>query len=176
LIGWTTFGGVDRTKERRALSLAAKMFGVRLFDELREVEGASYAPSATSVTAEEYPDWGIFYAASELRPESVDTFFRIARRIVADMAAKPAEADEFARAQNPTVSTLQRQLKTNAYWLSSLEAWPSDPQRIERVRTIVSDYAGLTAEDVRAAIAAHVTEAGDWSMVVLPAKANGGGH
>ncbi|MEA1014967.1 insulinase family protein [Sphingosinicella sp. LY1275] len=176
LIGWTTFGGVDRTKERRALSLAAKMFGVRLFDELREVEGASYAPSATSVTAEEYPDWGIFYAASELRPESVDTFFRIARRIVADMAAKPAEADEFARAQNPTVSTLQRQLKTNAYWLSSLEAWPSDPQRIERIRTIVSDYAGLTAEDVRAALAKHVTEAGDWSMVVLPAKANGGGH
>ncbi|HEX8534608.1 MAG TPA: insulinase family protein, partial [Allosphingosinicella sp.] len=133
-IGWNTFGGTERRRERRALSLAANMFRVRLFDRLREEEGASYSPSANSVTSDELPEWGIFYAASELRPESAPVFFRIAREIVADLAAKPAAADEFARAQNPIVSGIERRLKTNAYWLSEMEGWSREPERMERTR------------------------------------------
>jgi zinc protease len=175
LIGWNTFGGTDRTRERRALALAANMFRVRLFDRLREEEGASYSPAANSSASDELPQWGIFYAASELRPESADTFFRIAREIVADLAAKPAAADEFARAQNPVVSGIERRLVTNAYWLSEMEGWASEPARMERTRTFLRDYRSLTAEEVRAAVAKHVTDAGDWSMLVLPANKGGGG-
>ena len=176
LIGWTTFGGTDRIKERRALSVAANMFQVRLFERLREEEGASYSPSAASSTSEELPDWGIFYAASELRPESAPTFFRIAREIVADLAAKPATPEEFARAQNPIVSGIERRLKTNAYWLSEMENWSRRPELMARTRSFLADYASMTAEDVRAAVARHVTDAGDWSMLVLPGKAAGGGN
>src|SRR3546814_2092791 len=66
-----------------------------------DLEGASYSSNAASNTSRTLPDWGIFYAMAEIRPESADTFFRIAREIIADMAAKPAATDEFARAQNP---------------------------------------------------------------------------
>jgi zinc protease len=175
MIGWSTFGGTERMRERRALAMAANMFRVRLFDRLREQEGASYAPTAISSASDELPQWGIFYAASELRPESAPTFFRIAREIVADLAAKPAAADEFARAQNPLVSGIERQLKTNAYWLSELEGWSSNIKRAERTRSFLQDYKTLTAEEVRAAVARHVADAGDWSMLILPAKTDGGG-
>jgi hypothetical protein len=34
----------------------------------------------------------------------------------------------------------------------------------------------MTAEDVRRAVAAHVAEQGDWSMVVLPARTAASGQ
>lgn len=174
-IGWNTFGGTDRRKERRALALAANMLQARLFDRLREAEGATYSPSAISTSSEELPEWGIFYAAAEVKPESTDTFFRIAREVVADLAAKPAGADEFERARNPVLTGIERRLKTNGYWMGAIEDFISQPETIELVRTFESDYAAMTAEDVRAAVAAHVADAGDWSMLVLPAKKTGGG-
>jgi zinc protease len=174
-IGWTTFGGTERVFERRALSLAANMLQVRLFDRLREAEGASYSPSAASASSEELPDWGIFTAAAEIRPESADTFFRIAREIVTDLAAKPAAADEFQRAQNPVLTGIDRRLRTNAYWISAMEEWAREPEKVELTRTFLADYRRMTPEDVRAAVARYVADAGDWSMLVLPAKQAGGG-
>ncbi len=167
-IGWNTFGGLEHRRERRALAVAANMLQVRLFERLRQVEGASYSPGASSSSSDRFKDWGVFYAASELRPESVDTFYRIAREIVADLAARPASAAEFERAINPVVSGIERRVRTNAYWLGALEDWTAEPVYVEATRTYLSDYQRLTAEDVRAAVATYVADGGDWSMVVLP--------
>jgi zinc protease len=46
----------------------------------------------------------------------------------------------------------------------------SNPQEIENARNYLSDYRALTAEDVRRAVATFVTDQGDWSMLVLPAR------
>ena len=175
-IGWTTFGGIGNVRARRALSLAANMFQTTLFERFREVEGASYSPNAISSTSQVFPDYGIFYAGSELKPESAEAFFRTAREIVEDLAAKPAPADIFARAQNPLVSGIERTRKTNGFWLGALEDWPTEPLYIEYTRSQLADYRGLTAEEVRATVAKYVADAGDWSMRVLPAKAAGGGN
>ena len=176
VIGWSTFGGTDRRLDRRALALAANMLQVRLFERLREAEGASYSPGAVANSSEDIPGWGIFQAASELRPESAPTFFRIAREIVADLAARPAAPDEFERAKNPVITGIERRLKTNAYWVNALEDWARQPEMIELTRTFATDYGKITAEDVRAAVARHVTDAPDWSMLVVPAKKGGGGQ
>jgi hypothetical protein len=45
-----------------------------------------------------------------------------------------------------------------------------------RTRSFISDYRSMTAQDVRAAVAKHIADAGDWSMLVLPGKAAGGGN
>nr|MDP8994439.1 insulinase family protein [Pseudomonadota bacterium] len=171
MIGWSTFGGTERLRERRALALAANIFRVRLFDRFREAEGASYSPGAIHTSSETFPDWGVFYAAAEVRPENAAAFFRAAREILADMAAAPAAPDEFARAQNPVLSGIERRLATNAYWLSAMEDWATRPAAIDETRTYLADYRAMTAEDVRAAVAAHVAESGDWSMLVVPARA-----
>jgi len=170
MIGWSTLGGKARTRERRALALAANMFQVRLFDRLREAEGATYSPSASHFGSETFTDWGIFYAAAEVRPERTDAFFRAAREIVADLAANPAQPDEFERAQNPVLSGIERRLATNGYWIEALENWESSPEDIENVRNYLADYRALTAEDVRRAVATWVTDQGDWSMLVRPAR------
>jgi zinc protease len=168
LIGWTTLGGLDDIRDERALALAANIFQARLFEQLREREGAAYAPNTTHQASATFPNWGAFFAAAEVRPANVPTFFRVARAIVADLAAHPVAADEFARAQNPVISGIERRLATNAYWVAALENWDSDPRQIVQARDYLSDYRGLTPEDIRRAVATFVTDQGDWSMVVLP--------
>ena len=175
LIGWSTLGGRDRIDDRRALALAANMFEVRLFDRLREVEGATYSPNGAHISSDSFPDWGIFYAAAEIAPDRAPTFFRVAREIIAELAARPVEPAEFARAQNPVVSGIERRLETNAYWTQALENWIDSPEEIENVRTYLADYRALTAEDVRRAVASWVTDQPDWSMLVLPARGTGEG-
>jgi zinc protease len=170
MIGWSTLGGEENIRPRRALALAANMFETRLFDRLREQEGATYAPDAAHLAADTFQAWGVFYAAAEIRPSSVDTFFRIAREIVADLAAHPARPDEFARALNPVLSGIERRVATNGYWIDALENWDRDPRAIENVRSYLADYRALTPEDVRRAVATYVTDQGDWSMLVLPAR------
>jgi hypothetical protein len=52
----------------------------------------------------------------------------------------------------------------------ALEDWDRDPRAIENVRSYLADYRALTPEDVRRAVATWVTDQGDWSMLVLPAR------
>ncbi|HEY0027116.1 MAG TPA: insulinase family protein [Allosphingosinicella sp.] len=176
LLGWSTFGGVERMRERRALQLAGNMVQVRLFEKLRDVEGATYSPSAGATSSETFKDWGLFYTAAEIRPERADLFFRLARETVADLAAAPVEADEFTRAINPVLSGVERRMKTNGYWLSAMEGWSRDPRLIDQTRTILSDYRSMTAAEVRDAVARHVRDEGDWSILVLPARLLPGVH
>ncbi|MEA3036245.1 MAG: zinc protease [Sphingomonadales bacterium] len=176
MVGWSTLGGFDHLRERRALSLGGNLVSARLLERLRDQAGASYSPQAGASSSETFPEWGIFYAGSELTPDKTDLFFRLARETVADLAAHPAAADEFARAQNPIVAGLERRMRTNGYWVGAMEGWSAKPQLIEQVRSLLADYRGLTAEEVRAAIAKYVTDEGDWSILVVPAKAASGVH
>jgi zinc protease len=169
-VGWTTFGGTEGRRERRALSVAANLAQARLLERLRDSEGASYSPSATVQSSFQFPEWGFFFAGSEIRPERADLFFRLAREIVADLAARPASADEWQRAINPVVTGIERRLKTNAYWAGTMEDWSREPYLIENTRTYLADYKSLTPEEVRVAVAKWVADEGDWSILVLPAK------
>jgi zinc protease len=169
-LGWTTFGGKQGRRERRALGIAANLAQARLMERLRDLEGASYSPSATVQTSFQFPEWGLFFAGSEIRPERAELFFRLAREIVADLAARPASADEWQRAITPVMTGIERRLKTNAYWLGTMEDWSREPYLIEHSRTYLADYKSLTPEDVRSAVAKWVADEGDWSILVLPAK------
>ena len=169
-LGWTTFGGHEPRRERRALGLAANIAQARLVERLRDSEGASYSPAATVQSSFQFPEWGFFFAGSEIRPERADLFFRLAREIVAELARAPASADEWQRAINPVVTGIERRLKTNAYWAGALEDWSREPRLIEHTRTYLADYKSLTPEEVRAAVAKWVADEGDWSILVLPAK------
>jgi zinc protease len=173
-LGWTTFGGPEHRRERRALSLAANLAQARLIERLRDSEGASYSPAATVQSSFDFPDWGLFFAGSEIRPERAELFFRLARGIVAELAARPASPDEWQRAVNPVVTGIERRLRTNAYWAGTMEDWSREPWLIDYTRTYLADYKSLTPEEVRAAMARWVADEGDWSILVLPAKTAGG--
>jgi zinc protease len=174
VIGWTTGGSAVPVRERRALSVAARILRERLFEQLRQAEGASYSPTGSASGSDTFPDWGVFLAIAELKPESAPTFFRIGRQIVAELAARPVAAEEFTRAINPVLSAIERARTTNAYWVGTMEGWSRRPELIEQTRSYVHDYESMTREEVQAAMAKLVAARGDWSMLVLPANKGGG--
>ncbi len=134
-LGWTTFGGPERRRERRALSVAANIAQARLVERLRDSEGASYSPAASVQSSFEFRDWGVFFAGSEIRPERADLFFRLARQIVAELASAPISADEWQRGINPVVTGIERRVRTNAYWAGTMEGWSREPWTIDYART-----------------------------------------
>jgi hypothetical protein len=71
------------------------------------------------------------------------------------------------------VSGIERRMKTNGYWMGAMENWSRDPRLIDQTRTILSDYKTLTPAEVRDAVARHVRDEGDWSILVLPARLMG---
>ncbi len=168
MVGWTTTGRAAPIRDRRALSLAAAIMRDRLFERLREEEGATYSPNFSSFASETFPDWGVFLAEAQVKPESVEAFFRITREAVADLALRPVPDEEFARARNPIVSRIAQDAMSNGYWLAQLAGWPKRPELIEQTRSLLADYQQLTPEEVRAAVSAYVVDEGDWSMLVLP--------
>jgi zinc protease len=175
-LGWTTFGGPEHRRERRALSVAANIAQARLVERLRDSEGASYSPAATVQSSFDFPDWGLFFAGSEIRPERSDLFFRLAREIVAELASKPVSADEWQRGIKPVITGIERRIETNAYWAGTMEGWSSEPWLIDYSRTYLADYSSLTPEEVRRAVKKWVADEGDWSILVLPAKTDPSVH
>jgi zinc protease len=116
----------------------------------------------------------VFAATSQIAPDKVDAFLRIAREEIAKMAREPVPRDEFERALNPGIAGIERSRKTNGYWMTNIAAWTRRPEMIEQTRNHLSGYKAVTPDAVRAAMAAYVADDGDWSMIVLPEKkANG---
>ena len=127
------------------------------------------APTAGASSSNEFPAWGIFYAGAEVRPERTDLFFRTARETVAELAAKPAAADEFARAINPVLTGLERRQRTNAYWLGAMQARFADLPKtsidyaiMEKARRVLVVEAAFDWDDVGnwPAVAKYLRQAG----------------
>ena len=170
VLAWPTSGGSNELYEARKLELLSSIFNDRLFNQLRDGEGASYSPQANSQWPMGLKGGGNFYVASQLQPDKVDLFFRLTRSIAADLAAKPIEADELKRAVLPLRELIARISTGNSFWLGQLAGATRDPKRVEALRSLVSDYNRITPEELRASAARWLKPDADFTLIVVPEK------
>ena len=170
VLAWPTAGGLDDIAESRRLDMLAAIFSDRLFDQLREAEGASYSPNVSSQWPVGMASGGSIVVSSQLKPETVDKFFTIARAVAADFVAKPVSADELARAVNPMRQLIARASSGNTFWMSQLGGASTDPRRLAALRSLPSDYARITPADLQASAKRWLIPGKSFSMVVLPEK------
>jgi zinc protease len=151
LIAWPTTGYSPATRElARTLTLLGAVFQLRLTDELREKEGVSYSPQAAHGASSTWERYGYLAAQVEAPPASLERFFQQAQRIADDLATRPIDADELARARRPMLEAIERARDGNGYWVGALEKL-EDPFRLESVRTQRSDLQAVTPEALREA-------------------------
>ena len=75
----------------------------------------------------------------------------VERATAADIAELKVMADEFARALEPRVATLQQELRENGYWTYHVLArMQENPARVEWPLTRDADYRTMKREDVEA--------------------------
>ena len=168
VIAWPSGGGVAGLSESRQLEILVQLFNNRLFDAMREHAGASYAPQATSEWPIDMPQGGRIMAFAQLEPKAVPTFFAEAERIAREIAATPPTTDELARITEPLRQKISRASTGNAFWLYQLEGASYDPQRAEKLRSLLTDYTQTTPQKMQELARKYLTSRPGWRLAVIP--------
>lgn len=155
---WKTDGLRGNQQEFRRLNILASILGDRLREEIREKLGASYSPNAGADGSDALDDMGYIAAQSVGKPEDLDRLLETMRNLADDLSKNGATADELDRALKPILGMLDKSLRDNNYWLTTVMSQSqSDPKRLELARNRDADYRSITLEEINALAKKHLS-------------------
>ncbi len=169
-LAWRTTDFFSNPQRARDTAVMGEVLELRLIEELRESQGATYSPNVAYNHSFVWPNWGYVSASVEIPPEKLPAFFDDVKKIAADLRTKEISADELARAKKPRVDQIEKARETNSYWLSELAGAQADPRRLEATRAIISGTERVTAADVQRAAQAVLKDENMWKLEVRPAS------
>jgi zinc protease len=167
---WTTTDCHD-IRTIRGLDVVAAVVRNRLFDSLREKDGADYAPSASADCSYVYKGVGAFTISSAVKAGDDAVFRKAVKTILDDLRDHPPTDDEMVRATKPILASLDNETTNNAYWrdlLNSLDALPGYRANALSRR---ADYQSITAADVSRLVRTWFREDNLVHVRVLPEPA-----
>ena len=170
-VAWPAPAAVDDMHETRLVRLVADVLRLRLIDELREGQAVTYSPSVGATSSWTFPGYGYVSASIQAPPDKMEGFFADVDRIVAELASTPVTADELERARRPRVEALTRSQASNEFWLSELQDLHRDENRLEAIRTALSDLEAATPEDLQRVAQAYLLADKAWRLTVTPENA-----
>jgi zinc protease len=169
-IAWKTDDFFSNVQRARNTAMMAKIMDLRLIDELREKQGATYSPNVDYNHSSVWTGWGYVYASVEVPPAMIDGFFRDTLKIAADLQGAPPSADEMDRARKPYLEAIAKSQSTNEYWLGQLAGAQTDPRRLAAARSALAGIERVTPADVQAAARQFLDEGKAWRLVVQPSE------
>jgi len=167
-IAWRTDDFYADVQRARNTAVLADIIDLRLTEELREKQGATYSPSVGWTSSDVWSGWGFVSAKVEIPPALVDGFYRDVTKIAADLRGQPPTQDEMDRAKKPRLERLTKARETNDYWLDELSGSQSDPRKLAAIRSLLGGYERVTAADVQASANRYLAEDKSWKLVVRP--------
>jgi zinc protease len=167
-MAWPTSDYWSDTQRARETVVMGEVIRLRLIDELREVQGATYSPSVGYNHSQVWTGWGYMSASVEVPPEKLPEFFSDVQKIAGDLRAKEISADELARAKKPRVEAIQRARVTNQYWLSELSGAQADPRRLDTIRQVIPGTERVTVADVKRVAETYLKDDKAFKLVVKP--------
>ncbi len=168
LVVWRTDDFFSNVQKARNINVMAEVLGLRLTDELREKQGATYSPNASANASAVWTDWGYVMASVEIPPGQDEGFFRDVDKITADLAARPPTEDEMTRAKKPYLERLAKNQQTNEFWAGQLAGAQTDGRRLDSVRSQLAGVERVSAADVQAAAREFLARDKAWRLVVVP--------
>ena len=167
-IAWPTSDYWADPQRARDTAILREVMKLRLTDELREAQGATYSPDVGSQHSLVWTDWGYIAASVEVPPEKLQSFFDDAQKIAAALTTTDVTADELSRARKPRLEALQKAQLTNGYWLGELSGAQADPRRLDVIRQIIPGTERVTAADVKRAARTWLKPEAAYKVVVTP--------
>lgn len=167
LQAWPTNGFYASPADASALVVAANLIKTRLFDQLREIDGATYSPSVGANSSDVIDGYGFVAAQVELPPARMAAFRTRLAAIVADLAARPVSGDELERARRPLVEERLRDRQTNAYWIQALPRAEREDRRLAAIRDRAEQVQRVTADDVRRVVDRYLSKARSYQLEVV---------
>ena len=148
---WKTAGMRGNIPEVRRLNVLSEIYGDRLREEIREKLGASYSPNAGVGGSDALDGFGYLIGQSIGKPADIPLLLNTMETIAKELSQKGATQDELDRALAPTLSNLEKTLRDNSYWLSTvLSQSQSDPEKLALARSRDNDYRSITLKEINA--------------------------
>jgi zinc protease len=169
-MAWKTDDLFSNLQRARNTQILAQVMQLRLTDELREKQGATYSPSASATASVVFNHWGYLAVSLETPPDKIDGVIASIRQIAADLRDKPVTADELDRAKKPRIDQIEKARETNEYWLGTLSGAQADPRLIDSTRSVLAGLQRVSAADVQKAAKDFLGDDKSWTMIVKPER------
>jgi zinc protease len=166
-IAWQTTD-VFADSESAARRIVTDVLQMRLMEQLRIKDGATYSPSATASASRTFPGYGYIAAYAEIPPEKAQLFYDTVKAVTADLRDHEVGTDEFERARKPELDSLSKAIETNNYWLGALAGAQTDERRLKLVRDARPGLEKVTPADVQRVARKYLTDEKAWKLVVTP--------
>jgi len=170
-MAWKTDDFFKDTHKSRSLRVMGDILDLRLIDEVREKQGATYSPQTSIASSSVFPGFGFAAALIDTQPDKVQPFFTTVEQIAADLRDKPVSQDELDRAKKPAIEALQKRMETNEFWLGQLSGAQTDPRKLTSLRSALSGIQRVTAADVQAVAREYLKPGQTWRLIVRPQAA-----
>ena len=167
-IAWPTGDFWADPEQAYQNAVMAEVLRLRLLEELRENQGATYSPRVDFSHSRVWSGWGYVAASAEVPPEKLEGFFSDVAKIAADLRAEAPSPDELERAKKPRVDRIERQRVTNQFWLRELSGAQTDPRRLDFIRQIIPGTERVTTAEVKRAAENFLIPDKAWKLVVRP--------
>lgn len=165
-IAWPTTDFWSNPQHAREDAVLGEVMGLRLIEQIRQAEGATYSPSVSYSHSLVWDGWGYIAATVEVPPQKLDGFFADVRKIAADLRDKGPTADELERAKKPRIDAILKSQLTNQYWLNELSGAQEDPRHLDFIRQLVPGTERVSAADVQRAAQTFLQDAKAWKLEV----------
>jgi zinc protease len=150
-VAWSAPDFYSSPRRARATAILRELMEVRLTEEFREAQGATYSPSVRSWNSGALPDFGYIAASAETPPDLVASFYKTVDKIVAELRSGAFSDDVLERAREPLEKSVETDRLSNGFWLGALEDIQSEPRALDVIRTQLSDLQSITKDEVVAA-------------------------
>lgn len=170
-MAWRTDDLFANLQRSRDVTVLSQVLQLRLIDELREKQGATYSPNASSTASVTFKNWGYLAVSLEVPPEKLDGVVASIREIAADLRDKPISEDELERAKKPRIDQIEKARVTNEYWVGALSGAQTDPRLLDATRSVLAGLSRVTPADVQRAAKTYLADDKSWLLLVKPEAA-----
>ena len=129
--------------------LLTAILNERLLNDVRG-QGLSYSVQVISTSSSAF-DYGYITAVATMPADKVQLFYDAVDKAVAGVKAGQVTTDDFARAHEPLMQQLRKDMQSNDYWTGLLISGWDDQTKFNRARNFEHVLESVTAEDVAAA-------------------------
>ena len=135
----------------RRLNVLMSILDDRLRVKVREEMGEAYSVGAVAIPSDTYRGYGVILAQAFADPSRIQQVARVMADIAATLHRGGVTGDELDRALRPTLEMIDKQRRTNRYWIGQVLASSQEyPQRLDWARTMVADHRAIRREEIDA--------------------------
>ncbi|HZZ72290.1 MAG TPA: insulinase family protein [Pirellulales bacterium] len=146
-VAWPLPGEWTHSRNRRATMLG-DVFSDRLRLKIRNELGATYTPDVMVSASDVFKQCSYLAVVLRLEPQRLDEIRGRVESIAAELAKGPISVDEFQRAMQPTLASLDD--LNNFYWLDVVDQCHEHPEVLAAARSRSKDVSSITKDELEA--------------------------